>query len=393
MNLPAVFLCLFFSLLHHSAAQNGANGACGGLINSNGKVFTTCNRLPYLSSELRWTYHSTNNTVDIAYQAPASSSGWVAWAINPTGTEMNGANAFLAFHDNSGVVTVYTTKLTAGGVNVNDFKDEELSFAVHDKNAVYSGGNYIIYATLDLPNHSTKQNTLWQQGPSMSNGAPSSHDISTGSVNLLSMQSLDFSSGDTASTAGNSKLHRKNIHGVLNAISWGILMPVGIIIARYVKVFESADPAWFYLHIACQCSAYVLGLAGWILGLKLGSDSVGITYHKHRNLGITIFCLATVQLFALFVRPNKDHKYRFYWKIYHHAIGYSIIVLSIINIFEGFDILNPADKWKHAYIAVIATLGAVALLLEAVTWPITIKKKKRSAEKSHHGVNGSSGYA
>ncbi|WOL17005.1 hypothetical protein Cni_G25793 [Canna indica] len=186
MNLPVVFMCLYFSLLHHSAAQNGMNGACGGLIISNGKVFTTCNSLPYLSSELHWTYHSTNNTVDIAYQAPVSSYGWVAWAINPTGTEMDGANTFLAFHDNSGVATVYTTKLTSRGVNMNDFKDDEkLSFAVHDKKAMYSGRDYIIYATLDLPNNNTKQNTLWQQGPSMSNGAASSHDTRTGSGNIF----------------------------------------------------------------------------------------------------------------------------------------------------------------------------------------------------------------
>lgn len=83
---------------------------------------------------------------------------------------------------------------------------------------------------------------------------------------------------------------------MVNAISWGILLPVGAIIARYVKVFKSADPAWFYLHVACQCSAYIVGLAGWILGLQLGSDSKGITYHKHRNLGIAIFTLATVQV-------------------------------------------------------------------------------------------------
>ncbi|WOL19890.1 cytochrome b561 and DOMON domain-containing protein [Canna indica] len=78
MNLPGVFMCLFFSLLHHFAAQNSANSACGGLIISNGKVFTTCNSLPYPDSELHWTYHSTNNTVDIAYQASTSSSSWVA---------------------------------------------------------------------------------------------------------------------------------------------------------------------------------------------------------------------------------------------------------------------------------------------------------------------------
>lgn len=66
--------------------------------------------------------------------------------------------------------------------------------------------------------------------------------------------------------------------------------------ARYVKTFPSADPAWFYLHVGCQLSAYVLGLAGWASGMKLGSESEGITFSVHRNVGITLFCLATIQV-------------------------------------------------------------------------------------------------
>ena len=85
-------------------------------------------------------------------------------------------------------------------------------------------------------------------------------------------------------------------HGVLNAVSWGILMPMGAMIARYVKVFKVANPAWFYMHIACQVTAYGVGVAGWGTGLKLGSDSVGIKYTTHRNIGITLFALGTLQV-------------------------------------------------------------------------------------------------
>lgn len=168
-------------------------------------------------------------------------------------------------------------------------------------------------------------------------------------------------------------------------------MPLGVIIARYLRVFKSADPAWFYLHAACQCSAYIIGVSGWGLGLKLGSESKGITYHSHRDIGIALFCLATLQVFALLLRPNKDNKYRIYWNVYHHLVGYSVIVLSVVNIFKGFDILDPAKKWKHAYIAIIATLGGVALVLEAATWAIVLKRKSRSPEKFEYGTNGYGG--
>lgn len=71
---------------------------------------------------------------------------------------------------------------------------------------------------------------------------------------------------------------------------------MGIIIARYMRFFPSLDPAWFYLHVFCQTSAYAIGVAGWGTGLKLGSQSKGVEYSGHRNIGIVLFSLATVQV-------------------------------------------------------------------------------------------------
>uniref|UniRef100_A0A2K1YUL3 Cytochrome b561 domain-containing protein n=2 Tax=Populus trichocarpa TaxID=3694 RepID=A0A2K1YUL3_POPTR len=182
------------------------------------------------------------------------------------------------------------------------------------------------------------------------------------------------------------------IHGVLNAVSWGILMPIGALIARYLKAFKSADPAWFYLHVGCQSIAYIVGVAGWGTGLKLGSESASIQYDAHRTIGIILFCLGTLQVFALLLRPKPDHKYRFYWNIYHHLVGYSVIILSIINIFKGFSILNPDKKWKNAYIGVIAALAFNAVWLEGYTWYLVVKRKRSEiAGKMPHGMNGSNG--
>lgn len=107
--------------------------------------------------------------------------------------------------------------------------------------------------------------------------------------------------------------------------------------------------------------------------------------------GNTNLLYLVVKIFALLLRPKKDNKYRFYWNIYHHSVGYCVIVLSVINIFKGFDILIPGDGWKTAYIIIIATLGGIALILEVVTWIIVLKRKDRE-EKSHHGTNGFNGY-
>lgn len=94
-------------------------------------------------------------------------------------------------------------------------------------------------------------------------------------------------------------LMKLQIHGSLNAVSWGVMMPLGVIIARYMKVFKSADPAWFYLHVTCQSSAYIIGVVGWATGIKLGGDSSGVQYTRHRIIGILLFCLGTLQVYIL----------------------------------------------------------------------------------------------
>ena len=76
-------------------------------------------------------------------------------------------------------------------------------------------------------------------------------------------------------------------------------MPLGAIIARYLRTFKSADPAWFYLHASCQFSAYVIGVAGWATGLQLGQKSKGVMYASHRNIGIALFCLASLQVILM----------------------------------------------------------------------------------------------
>jgi len=352
---------------------------------SGGRTFGRCNNLPSLSASLHWTYHPENGTADVAFRAPSDASGWVAWGINPDrGGSMGGSSVFVASpsQDGSGAVSILMTHLESTSPSLTN---NTLKFKVPvGPAAEYSNGAYTIFATVELPGNSTQQFTVWQAGAT-SNGAISPHP--TAPANLASTQRLDFLSG-SSTAASNSRLHRRNIHGMLNAIAWGVLIPVGAIIARYLRVFESADPAWFYLHIACQCSGYILGVAGWGLGLKLGSESAGLTYQPHRSIGIAIFCLATLQVFALLLRPDKKNRYRLYWNIYHHSVGYSVIVLGAVNIFKGLDILKPASGYKTAYIVVLATLGGVALCLEAITWPIAIRKRRRNAADKASNGNG-----
>lgn len=306
---------------------------------------------------------------------------------------MPGAQCLVAFTNSSGGVQAYTSPISAGSdYTSTQLGQGPLSFQVSQLTAESGGNQMTIFATIMLPSAGTSFTQVWQHGD-VSGSRLQVHPRT--SEHLRSFGIIDFSSGVTADTGASSRgsiERKKNVHGVLNVVSWGILIPIGAMTARYLKVFKAANPAWFYLHAACQTSAYIVGVAGWGTGLKLGSDSPGVVYSVHRNIGITLFVLGTLQVFALLLRPKPDHKYRIYWNMYHSGVGYSVISLSIVNIFKGFDILDPEKKWKRAYIGVLIFLGVNAAILEAFTWFVVIKRKRRpDSDKYPHTVNGMNG--
>ncbi|KAG6476809.1 hypothetical protein ZIOFF_021502 [Zingiber officinale] len=54
-------------------------------------------------------------------------------------------------------------------------------------------------------------------------------------------------------------------------------------------------PCMVYLHVSCQILGYDIGVSGWTIGLALGNKSKGIVHTIHRNIGITLFTLCTLQ--------------------------------------------------------------------------------------------------
>ncbi|TYH11011.1 hypothetical protein ES288_A07G224200v1 [Gossypium darwinii] len=368
MEIKAWNLVLFSCLLLSLLASPSSAQTCVSQTFPDNKQYANCTDLRALSSYLHWTYHQSNGTVELAFRhTGTTSSRWSAWGINPSGPSM----AFTTSID-----SLFPT-----------LQPTDLSFQVSSLSATFENDEMTIFGVLRIPENMLSTSQVWQEGP-VSNDQLQPH--TTDGANLQSRGSINFLTGQSAGASSDSRTRRRNVHGVLNTVSWGILMPLGAITARYMKVFKSADPAWFYLHVACQSSAYVVGVAGWATGIKLGSDSPGITRNPHRTIGIILFCFGTLQVFALLLRPNKNHKYRLYWNIYHHSIGYSVIILSIVNIFEGFDILHPEDKWERIYIGILIFLGAMATLLEAFTWYVVIRRKRTN--KHPLAMNGANGH-
>ncbi|TXG72669.1 hypothetical protein EZV62_001248 [Acer yangbiense] len=136
--------------------------------------FDQCLDLPTLDSYLHYSYNATNSSLSIAFVAPpAKPEGWVAWAINPTGQGMAGAQALLAFKSNSKVV-VKTFDVSS----FSSITESKLSFETWDLSAeATSNGNLVIYGSMKVAEKADKLNLVWQVGGQVTDNKPQMHDF------------------------------------------------------------------------------------------------------------------------------------------------------------------------------------------------------------------------
>ncbi|KAI3457745.1 hypothetical protein Pfo_014408 [Paulownia fortunei] len=153
------------------------------------RVFNSCTDLPYLGAHLHWSYIPSLRKVSIAYRARQISEGWIAWAINPTGTGMVGSQALVAFHNANGSMTVYPTSITSYNPSM---LPAVLSFQVSNISAEYKNNDMTIYAVVGPLENGTIVNHVWQAGSSVSSNIPQIH--STSPPHLQSMGKIDFQS-------------------------------------------------------------------------------------------------------------------------------------------------------------------------------------------------------
>jgi hypothetical protein len=151
----------------------------------------------------------------------------------------------------------------------------------------------------------------------------------------------------------------KVAHQVLMAIGWGVLIPLGIIGGRAKN--QLADPKWFKVHRMVQSLGYLIGLIGFGLGFAITS-SWETSYTVHRDLGITITVLATLQVLALAWRPKPGTTLRKFWGPYHVWVGRITALLAIANIYYGMLGLGEENVETWAWALYTAVLALIVLL-------------------------------
>ncbi|XP_073004711.1 cytochrome b561 and DOMON domain-containing protein At3g25290-like [Typha latifolia] len=389
---PHPFLQLILFLLTSSFNPTIAESECSPCnhiiprMNSTSN-YTLCRHLPTLDADIDLCYYNTtpNATIDVAFSATLPSrEGWVAWGLNPRRPHMVGTRALIAFLM-QGSPVVYSYNLTVDTQHWCKLTPSEIEMNVIISMANYSGGNgkMRLAARLGLPPEYdvTRLNHVWQVGPKVVGISPRGHKRYL--VDFDSRETINITSGQVLGQGRNKRRNLRYVHGILSVIGWGFLLPSGIICKRYYRVFDFLEHTWYLVHVTFQIGAYFIGITAWAIGIYLGSNNLR-TYHHHRDIGITIFVLATFQIMALWLKPNRVDTYRKHWNLYHHFLGYTLLALTITNIFKGFGILKPPRAWKIAYIVLVAVLSSIAFVLEAITFYYF---RKRKNEGRNNGDN------
>lgn len=215
---------------------------------------------------------------------------------------------------------------------------------VRNRTAVASRSGRL-YLAFQLSTDYPQPYLIYAVGPDGS--LPQSDSLRLPAHQNMASRSFNYTSGLSYNVAGSgdAAFPPERKHGLLGMMGWGVLMPIGMITARY---FRQLDPCWFYTHMAIQVAGYAVGIAGIVLGFRLSEDGLR-NVDVHKALGIAILAMASLQVMAILARPDKTSKVRRFWNWYHHNIGRAAILLAIGNIFLGLSIAQETSAYIVSY--------------------------------------------
>lgn len=175
-------------------------------------------------------------------------------------------------------------------------------------------------------------------------------------------------------------------HGRLMGLAWGICAPMGILIARYLKVTprqnwpEYLDNRfWWRSHLILQIGAWLAMLLGF--GVILSARAPITPSHLHAWLGWGIVIGATAQILSGFLRGTKggpgnplpdgillgDHyamtRRRRVFESFHKGLGYVLLIGSGTAVLQGIWMLNGPRWMALILICFWATLLCLAMVL------------------------------
>jgi len=176
----------------------------------------------------------------------------------------------------------------------------------------------------------------------------------------------------TGATSQSTVLGIRDAHSIIMLLSWGLILPLGLLAARYLRSFP--DILWFKIHRPFQYFGTVLGLVGIIIGYSMVGPVGQFNHVAHAVIGTIIMTFSVLQVVVAFFRPHKEPekpvtKERIAFEIFHHWNGRLLVLLAVlVQIFLGLAIdYQMRYPWlPPLYGAIVGTTLLIVLIAEIV---------------------------
>ncbi|XP_015086250.1 cytochrome b561 and DOMON domain-containing protein At3g07570-like [Solanum pennellii] len=303
-------------------------------------------------------YLQTDTKVWSFLLSAPNSNSFIGMGFSKDG-KMVGSSAIVGWISNDGSSTMKRYYL--GGQSSAQVVPDEGNLQLVNMTSSIIAENSRIYMAFQLSTAVTPTNRLiYSLGPNGRLPSPINYQLSQHRAHISTF--FDYKSGESKSKIPYANL--RSSHGVLNMLSWGILIPIGVMVARY---FRQYDPIWFYTHTTIQSIAFLLGFSGIVCGFVL-EDRLSAHVDKHKAIGIFILVLACLQVIAFLARPGKESKARKYWNWYHQILGRVLIILAAANIFYGIHLGGAGTAWNVGFAVTLVALCSISIVLEIRLW-------------------------
>lgn len=161
------------------------------------------------------------------------------------------------------------------------------------------------------------------------------------------------------------------VHGFMMFLAWGILLPGGVLAARYMKHLKG--DGWYRIHVYLQYSGLSIVLLGFLFAL---AELRGLYVSSlHVKFGLTAIILACAQPVNAYFRPKRPENgevappNRILWEYGHAVVGRGAILVGMVALLTGMNHLGEryGDDVKGLTWALIVWFlvgGLIVLYLE-----------------------------
>jgi len=161
------------------------------------------------------------------------------------------------------------------------------------------------------------------------------------------------------------------IHVICLYVSWGFLLPIGVLIPMSFKDAFNDRTMWFRVHQIMQTSGTLL----LIIGCSAAFANVRLHFNgTHQKLGLAVLIFAVLQILNAVFRPSKKNgedkprsRSRYIWELLHKNLGRLVIVMAWVNVFLGVRLLEDWYIMSPALTrGLIGVQGTIIILLTLV---------------------------